>query len=80
MTSEPTLDEEAVLSEMTGSTEKALPDPLFEPTMTVPAAGKWMGLGRASSYEAAKVGVIPTIAVGRRLLVPTAKFRAILGL
>jgi hypothetical protein len=47
-----------------------LGDPL---TMSVPDAGyKFLGLGRNSSYEAAKAGVIPTIAVGSKLRVPIA--------
>ncbi|MGC8536967.1 MAG: hypothetical protein ACP5QR_15815 [Rhizomicrobium sp.] len=42
-------------------------------TMSVPEAGKvYFGLSRAGSYEAAKRGDIPTIAVGRLLRVPVA--------
>ena len=37
---------------------------------TVEEAGKVLGLGRASSYQAAARGDIPTIRIGRRLLVP----------
>lgn len=59
---------------------KAIPDPEVQPTMAVPDAGRVLGLGRASSYEAARLGTIPTIRVGRRLVVPTAKFRTLLGL
>lgn len=40
-------------------------------TMTVPEAGKrYFGLSRNASYEAAKRGDIPVIAVGRLLRVP----------
>ena len=47
---------------------------LGEPlTMSVPDAGwKYLGAGRNASYEAAKAGVIPTIAVGNKLRVPIA--------
>lgn len=39
--------------------------------MSVPEAGElYYGLCRASSYEAAKRGDIPTISVGRLLRVP----------
>ncbi|QKW24513.1 helix-turn-helix domain-containing protein [Kitasatospora sp. NA04385] len=48
--------------------------------MTVPEAGRLLGLERAASYNAARRKEIPTITVGRRLLVPTAKLRALLGL
>ena len=35
-------------------------------TMSIPAAGKkYFGLSRNGSYEAAKLGIIPTIEVGR---------------
>jgi hypothetical protein len=40
-------------------------------TLTVPDAGRrYFGLGRASSYEAASRGEIPTIRIGRLLRVP----------
>ena len=39
-------------------------------TLTVEEAGKVLGLGRGASYAAAKRGEIPTIRLGRRLVVP----------
>ncbi|MFE3109051.1 hypothetical protein ACFXKJ_19330 [Kitasatospora indigofera] len=57
-----------------------LPDPRVQPTMIVPEAGRLLGLQKAASYNAARRGDIPTISVGRRLLVPTAKLRALLGI
>jgi excisionase family DNA binding protein len=40
-------------------------------TLTVPEAGRrYLGLSRASSYEAASRGEIPTIRIGRLLRVP----------
>jgi excisionase family DNA binding protein len=38
--------------------------------ITVPEAGEQLGLSKSSAYEAAKRGDIPTIRIGRRLLVP----------
>jgi len=38
--------------------------------ITVVEAGRQLGLGRNASYEAAKRGEIPTVRIGRRLLVP----------
>ncbi len=61
-------------------TPQLIPDPEQEPTITVPRAGRALGLGRASSYAAAESGQIPTIRVGRRLLVPTARLRQLVGL
>jgi excisionase family DNA binding protein len=39
-------------------------------TVTVPQAGELLGIGRNKAYEAAKTGEIPTIRIGKRLLVP----------
>lgn len=58
-----------------------LPDPEVEPTITVPRGGKLaFGLGRAASYNAAARGELPTIRVGKRLVVPVALLREQLGL
>lgn len=46
---------------------------------TVEAAGKLLGLSRPSAYAAAASGEIPTIRIGRRLLVPKARLAAMLG-
>jgi len=51
-----------------------------QPTMSVPEAGHWLGLGRASSYAAAQRGDLPTIKLGGRLVVPTAALARILEL
>ena len=37
---------------------------------TVPEAGQLLGIGRTASYEAARRGQIPTLRIGRRILVP----------
>lgn len=59
----------------------ALPDPEVQPWMTVSEAGRRaFGLGRSASYEAARRGDLPTLRVGNKLIVPTAKLRALLGL
>ena len=40
-------------------------------TLSVPEAGRvYFNLGRGASYEAARRGEIPTIRIGRKLLVP----------
>ena len=39
-------------------------------TYTVSEAGRRLGIGRNSAYEAARRKEIPTIKVGRRILVP----------
>lgn len=51
------------------------------PTLPVPEAGRqFLGIGRDASYLAADRGELPTIRVGRRRLVVTAKLLAMLGL
>jgi hypothetical protein len=51
------------------------------PVVSVPEGGRILAnLGRAASYAAAQRGELPTIRVGRRLVVPVARLRALLGL
>lgn len=51
-----------------------------QPTMTVEDAGEALGISRGSAYEAARSGDLPTIRIGRRLVVPTAALRRMLML
>jgi excisionase family DNA binding protein len=44
--------------------------------MTVPEAGKVLGLTRARAYDYAARGEFPTIRLGGRILVPTVRFYA----
>lgn len=41
-------------------------------TYDIPEAGKLLGLSRGAAYEAARTGELPTIKIGRRILVPKA--------
>lgn len=41
-------------------------------TMTIPEAAEKLGIGRNQGYAAAKIGQIPIIKVGNRILVPVA--------
>jgi excisionase family DNA binding protein len=47
-------------------------------TISVPEAARIMGLSRNGAYAAAARGDIPTIRIGRKLLVPTQRLRAML--
>jgi hypothetical protein len=52
-----------------------------QPVMSVyPEAAHWLGLSKSSAYAAAAAGLLPTIHIGRRLLVPTAALRRLLQL
>lgn len=49
-------------------------------TCTVPEAGQALGIGRDAAYRAAAAGEIPTLRLGRRIVVPCARLLALLGI
>ncbi|HEY1243246.1 MAG TPA: helix-turn-helix domain-containing protein [Hyphomicrobiaceae bacterium] len=51
-----------------------------DPTLSVPEAGRLLGVGRNAAYEAAARGEIPTIRIGRMLRVPRAALARMLAL
>jgi hypothetical protein len=53
---------------------------LEQPAVPVPTAGKFFGLGRNASYDAARRGEIETIDFGKRKMVSTMWIRRKLGL
>lgn len=57
-----------------------LPDPRHRPTLSVEETAQIMHLSRVSAYNGVKSGEIPSIRVGRRILVPTAALLEMLGL
>ncbi len=57
-----------------------IPDPRVTPTLPVPVAGGFLGLSRDSAYRAVRRGEIPSIRLGRRIVVPTAGLLAMLGI
>jgi excisionase family DNA binding protein len=62
------------------TTVRAPKKPLSERLVyTVPEAGRLLGLGRNAAYDAAKRGDIPTLKMGRLLLVPKIPFHRMLG-
>lgn len=52
----------------------------FPSTFTVEEACELLGLSRSSAYRAAARGELPTLRFGRRLVVPSGKLLAMLGL
>lgn len=48
-------------------------------TLTVPEAAERLGISRNHAYEAARSGDLPTIKIGKRLLVPIAAFERMLS-
>ncbi len=58
-----------------------IPTPEERPTLPLwPDTAKLLDLGRSAVYQAAERGEIPTIRFGRRIVVPTAALRRMLGL
>lgn len=47
--------------------------------LTVPEAGAKLGISRAQSYLMVKRGVLPTIKLGRRIVVPIAALEKMLA-
>ena len=47
--------------------------------LTVTEAAKVLGISRGLAYQLVRQGVIPTIRLGRRLVVPKARLTALLG-
>lgn len=48
-------------------------------TMTVEEAGRKLGVGRNQAYEAVRRGEIPSIRIGKRVLVPIQAFDKLLA-
>ncbi|TMJ62921.1 MAG: helix-turn-helix domain-containing protein [Alphaproteobacteria bacterium] len=48
-------------------------------TYNIEDAGRLLGIGRNQAYDAAKRGDIPTIKIGKRLLVPKAALDRLLA-
>jgi excisionase family DNA binding protein len=48
-------------------------------TYTVEEAAELLGISRNSAYEAVRKGEIPTIRLGRRILIPRSRLEALLG-
>lgn len=48
-------------------------------TLSVPEAADLLGLSRASAYQAIRGGLIPSIRVGKRIVVPRAALMQFLG-
>ena len=46
--------------------------------LSVPEAGRALGIGRTAAYEAARTGQLPTIRIGKRLLVPVVALERLL--
>ncbi|MFA9444419.1 helix-turn-helix domain-containing protein [Egicoccus sp. AB-alg6-2] len=61
-------------------TATLIPDQTIMPaTMTIPETAELLSISRSAAYRAVARDEIPSVRIGRRLLVPTAKLYAMLG-
>lgn len=60
--------------------DKDIQELLRQPTVSVPDAGRVLGIGRNAAYDAVKRGEIDLLAFGKRRVVPTAPLRRKLGI
>ncbi len=49
-------------------------------TLTIEETAALLGIGRGAAYQAARTGDIPTLRVGKRVLVPKAQLYDLLGI
>lgn len=56
-----------------------LPDPNERPTLSVKEAAPVLGISEWSAYNAVQRGDIPHVRIGGRILIPTARLLAMLG-
>jgi excisionase family DNA binding protein len=49
-------------------------------TVTVPEAARLLGVSRMSAYSAVRTGEIPSIRIGRRVLIARAALERLLGI
>ncbi|MFI6331899.1 helix-turn-helix domain-containing protein [Micromonospora chersina] len=61
---------------MKTAVERRIPDAAAEPTISVKRAADVLGISTRSAHAAAERGELPSIRVGRRVVVPTARFLA----
>ena len=52
-------------------------DPDSRRTMSVESAAQRLGIGKAAAYRGIKSGEIPSIRIGKRILVPCSAFEAL---
>lgn len=52
---------------------------MSQQTLSISEAAKTLGIGRSAAYEAARTGELPTIRIGKRILVPIAALDKLLA-
>jgi excisionase family DNA binding protein len=57
-------------------TTALVPDPATQPTMQVDDVAAALGLSRGATYNGVQTGEIPSIRIGRRIVVPPPQYAA----
>jgi excisionase family DNA binding protein len=56
-----------------------MPIPELVPTVTVEEAAAILGISRGLAYQGVREGTLPSITIGRRIIVPTLALAALLA-
>jgi excisionase family DNA binding protein len=56
-----------------------MPIPELVPTVTVDEAAAILGISRGLAYQGVREGTLPSITIGRRIIVPTLALAALLA-
>ncbi|GAP57295.1 hypothetical protein AHiyo1_01190 [Arthrobacter sp. Hiyo1] len=57
---------------------KEVQDILSKPTATVEEAGRVLGIGRRQAYEGVRQKEIPSLRIGKRIVIPTRRLIAMI--
>jgi excisionase family DNA binding protein len=57
-----------------------IPNPLQSPILTVAETAQLLGLGKEATYRAIQKGEIPSVRIGKKILVPTIQILNLLGI
>jgi hypothetical protein len=71
--------EQHILSPLARRPRLTLEDLRARTVVSVEEGGAALGLSRSTAYQAARTGDLPTLRVGRKLVVPTARLLRLLG-
>jgi excisionase family DNA binding protein len=60
--------------------DRTIPDPATVPTITVDEAATILGCSRGTAYALVRSGQLPSLRLGRRIVIPTAGLRRYLSI
>lgn len=57
-----------------------IPNPVQSPVLSVAETAELLGLGKEATYRAIAKGEIPSVRIGKKILVPTTQILSLLGI